>query len=47
LVGLAKWSILGPVAKGRDAQDQFSLIHLFVLECLAEVVDHKSALVPI
>jgi len=44
LIGLARWSILGPTLKAKYGANYFSKIHLFVLECLAEVTDHRNLL---
>jgi hypothetical protein len=47
LIGLAKWSILGPLLNDSDEKigsNHFTKIHLFLLECLAEVCDQKNLL---
>lgn len=44
LIGLAKWSVLGPTLSEKLGENYFSRIHLFLLECLAEVADHRSLL---
>ena len=44
LVGLAKWSILGPASKTKYSEDYCAKLHLFTLECLAETPDHRSQL---
>ena len=44
LVGLAKWSILGPASKTKFYEDYWAKLHLFTLECLAETSDHRNLL---
>ena len=47
LIGLAKWSVLGPLLNEsgeKIGSNHFTRIHLFLLECLAEVCDQKNLL---
>lgn len=47
LIGLSKWSILGPVlseTNEKPCQNAYTKLHLILLECLAEACDQKSLL---